>query len=347
MPIKPKFISIDAIPVTQAGVSFYLLSIAASTLWRITEINQRSEDKDEGYQRALSNARVRNIARYIKTGGMLPGSIVVTFDDGTFNKKTQKLRLPIRKNVGWIIDGQHRLAGAHEASKGSNSVDLKLPTIAFLELPPEKQIELFITINREARGVPASLYIDLLKNLPRQKTERELTEERIADIARGIDRDEQSPFHQKIIFTSTAKAGQISLNNFARILRPHIMRPAGTIALFTPHEQEGAINNFYKALAVSFPKVFKKSPSILFRTIGFGAVFRAFPLIFNLTRTRYNAFSVANISKILKEVNDFDFEKWVQAGTGSGAEISAGEDLIAAIEEAFAEDGGVGTLTLE
>lgn len=342
---KAANINIDAMRVDQGSAQFFLFSIAASKLWRITEINQRSEDKDEGYQRALSNARVRAIAKYVQSGGMLPGSIVVTFDDGSFNKSTRKLRLPNRKNAGWIIDGQHRLAGAHEASK--NGPDLTLPVIAFLDLSLDKQIELFITINREARGVPASLYIDLLKSLPVQKTERQLTDERIADIARGLDQDEQSPFHQKIIFTTTAKAGQISLNNFARILRPHLARPAGTISLFTPPEQEGAINNYYKALNVAFPKVFKKQPPIFFRTIGFGAAFRAFPLIFNLTRSRHNAFSVANISKILSEVHDFDFEKWEQAGSGSAAEISAGEDLIAAIEEAFADDGGVASLKLE
>lgn len=333
-----KYLSIHAIPAKQGDTEFYLFAIEASKLWRITQINQRSEDKEEGYQRALSNARVRTIARYINTGGMLTGSIVVSFDEGTFNKGHQTLRLPNKKNIGWVIDGQHRLAGAHEASK--NGKDVLLPVIAFLQLSLEKQIELFITINREARGVPASLYIDLLKTLPKQKTDRELTDERIADIARGLDRDEQSPFNQKIIFTRTAAAGEISLNNFARILRPHITRPTGAISLFPPTEQEGAINNYYKALMVSFPKHFKKKTPIFFRTIGFGAVFRAFPLVFNLTRSHYNAFSVANISKVFAEIHDFDFEKWDQVGSGTAAEIAAGEDFIAAIEEAFEDDGG-------
>jgi DGQHR domain-containing protein len=341
---KPGNINVDAIRVSQGKSQFFLFSMEAATLWRITEINQRSEDKDEGYQRALSTARVRAIAKYIQNGGMLPGSIVVTFDKGTFNSSTGKLRLPNRKNLGWIIDGQHRLAGAHEASK--NGPNLTLPVIAFLNLSLEKQIELFITINREARGVPASLYIDLLKNLPLQKTERQLTDERIADIARGLDRDEHSPFHQRIIFTTTAKAGQISLNNFARVLRAHIARPAGTISLFTPAVQEGAINNYYKALSIAFPRAFKKSPPIFFRTVGFGGAFRAFPLVFNLTRSRHNAFSVVNICKILSEVADFDFESWEQVGSGTAAEISAGEDLTTAIEEAFADDDGVGSLKL-
>jgi hypothetical protein len=213
-----------------------------------------------------------------------------------------------------------------------------LPVIAFLNLSIERQVELFITINKEARGVPASLYIDLLKELPKQKSERELTDERIADIARALDRDELSPFNQKIIFTRTAHAGEISLNNFARVLRPHISRPGGTISLFTPGEQEGAINNYYKALTVVFSKAFKKDPPVFFRTIGFGAVWRAFPYVFNLSITRHKAFTVAAVSKVFAEVGDFDFDPWREAGTGSAAEIAAGDDLIAALQEAYTDD---------
>lgn len=342
---KKPFIGVDAFAVKQGAFEFYLFSMKASTLWGLSQINRRSEDKDEGYQRALSNARVRNISRYIKAGGMLAGSVVVSFDEGTFDESASRLRLPKKKNLGWVIDGQHRLAGAYEASK--LGVDLLLPVIGFLSLTLEKQVELFITINREARGVPASLYIDLLKDLPKRKSDRELTDERMADIARGLDRDELSPFHQKIIFTRTAKAGEISLNNFARILRPHITRPSGTISLYTPGEQEGAINNYYKALAGSFPKAFKKDPPIFLRTIGFGAVWRAFPYVFNLCQSRHKSFSVAAISKVFAEIHDFDFDKWTEAGSGTSAETSAGEDLIAALEEAYAEDGGMTALKLD
>ena len=130
------------------------------------------------------------------------------------------------------------------------------------------------------------------------------------------------------------------LNNFARIFRPHIARPGGTISLYTPTEQEGAITNYYKALEVSFPKTFKKDPPIFFRTVGFGAVWRAFPYIFNLTQSRHKTFSVAAISKVFSEIHDFDFEKWAEAGSGSAAEIAAGDDLIAALEEAYANEDG-------
>ena len=344
--IRRKLISIDALQVKQGANLFYVLALPASVLFRITEINQRSEDKTEGYQRALSLSRVKNIARYIKSGGLLPGSIVATFEKGSYDEAARKLKISDISKAGWIIDGQHRLAGAHEASKNGGT-DILLPLIAFLDLSADKQIELFITINREAKGVPASLYIDLLKELPKKKSLKELTDERIADIARGLDRDELSPFHQRIIFTTTASAGDISLNNFARVLRPHVARPNGVISLFNPTEQEGAINNYYRALMATFPSAFKKPPSIFFRTVGFGAAFRAFPLVFSYTNTMYKSFSVASICKVLAEVSDYDFENWTQMGSGSGAEISAGDDFSAAIEDALTKSGASTKLKLD
>lgn len=335
---EARTLSVDALRVQQGTSSFFLFSLKASILFKITEINQRSEDKQEGYQRALSPARVRSVEKYVNAGGLLPGSIVVSFDDGAFDPNTGKLTIPNRRNVGWVIDGQHRLAGAHEASDGG--VDVSLPVIGFLQLSVEKQVELFITINKEARGVPASLYIDLLKNLPKRKTDRELTDERIADIARALGNDEQSPFNQKIIFTRTARAGEISLNNFARILRPHLARPAGTISLYTPSTQEGVIGNYFKALQASFPAAFKKDPPIFFRTVGFGAVWRAFPHVFGLTQAKHKSFNVASIAKIFAEISDFDFDQWNQSGSGTSAEIAAGDDLIAALDSAYADEDG-------
>lgn len=336
MPKTPKELHIPVTPISQGNLTFYLFAMPASQLWRLTEINQRSEEKEEGYQRALSRSRVRQVARYIKNGGVIPGSIIVSFKSGNYDKAKRELVLANKSNIGWIIDGQHRLAGAHEASQ--DGLDITLSVVAFIKLSNERQIDFFITINREARSVPASLYIDLLKELPRVKTEKELTDERIADIARQLDSDELSPFYQRIIFTRSARAGELSLNNFARVLRPHVTPQSGTLGIYTQVEQVGAIDNYYKALIATFPKVAKKEPPVLFRTIGFGAVWRAFPYVFQLTNAKYKSFSVASIGKIFREVRDFDFESWSQLGTGTAAENQAGLDLITALQEAFAAD---------
>jgi DGQHR domain-containing protein len=334
---KAKSIRIPAFPVTQNDQTFYLFSMPASQLWDLVQINRRSEDKKAGYQRALSPSRVRNIARFIAAKGLIPGSIIVSFDRGKFLETSSNLRLPNKRNIGWVIDGQHRLAGAFEAQE--KGVDPELPIVAFLNLKLDKQISLFVTINKEARSVPSSLYIDLLKHLPHKKTEKEITDERIADITRNLDADEQSPFYQHIVFTRQAGKGEISLVNFARVLRPHLSRQSGTLGLYTEIEQEGVINNYYQALQVAYPELFKKDPPIFFKTIGFGAVWRAFPFAFNLANTKFKSVSVASFTKVFSAIKGFNFEAWDQLGTGTAAEVQAGDDFVAELQEAFTEDG--------
>ncbi len=54
-----------AFKVAQGTTDLYLFKADASAMFKILSINRRVEDKDEGYQRALSLSRVRSIANYI------------------------------------------------------------------------------------------------------------------------------------------------------------------------------------------------------------------------------------------------------------------------------------------
>ena len=153
-------------------------------MWSFSEINQRHEDKDIGYQRVLSHSRVKRIKNFIANGNAIPGAIIISCDNAKY--KNDEISIPNKPNAAWIIDGQHRSAGAVEASK--EGYDINLPVIAFINLDDQEQTEYFVTINKEAKGVPSSLYLDLLRQLPRQKTERETLEERIADISKELTR---------------------------------------------------------------------------------------------------------------------------------------------------------------
>jgi DGQHR domain-containing protein len=330
-------LKVSALKVDQAGGSFYLFSLNASDLFKITEINQRVEGREEGYQRVLSPGRVKSVTRYITGGGSIPGSIIVSFDKLTFDAKTGTLTLPNDKEPGWVIDGQHRLAGAYEASK--SGTDIQLAVAAFEGTSFEEQIELFITINREAKNVSSSLYLDLLKRLPKKKSEKDSLEERITDIARALNGDEQSPFFQRIIFTKTARAGEVGLTNFARVMRPLFNKSGGTLSPYTQTEQVRVIDNYFRALETSFSKYWKNDSPIFFRTVGFGAVWRAFPFVFTTALSTYKASNVSSFVKILKEIEGFNFDSWSEYGSGSAAEISAGDDLLTMLQDAFSDDG--------
>src|SRR5207248_125753 len=109
-----------------------LFKAKASDLYGMLSINRRAEDKDEGYQRTLSLSRVSSIMKHVIKRKPLPGCIIVALEGASFDSAKGALRIPPGKDVGWVIDGQHRLAGAHEAV--SSGVDIELPVVAFLDL---------------------------------------------------------------------------------------------------------------------------------------------------------------------------------------------------------------------
>ncbi|MBA4406758.1 hypothetical protein C0389_05735 [bacterium] len=325
-----------SIPFTQGKFQLAFFVAKASTLWELLSINRRVEDKDEGYQRTLSPSRVRSIAKYVQSSNPLPLSILVTFDDAKLSSDGKTLFVPKTKDAGWVIDGQHRLAGAHESK-----TNLEIPVIAFLGLDIHDQINQFVTINREAKGVPTSLYFDLLKYLPTKKA-GDYPKERAADIATGLKKEEDSPLYSRIVVTTAPKTGEISLNNFVRKMAPLIQTGKGIFESFTEMEQTGIIRNYFSAIKVVFPKHFSRNDSIFFQTLGFGALMNVLPRVFSLALKHYNGFTVQDISKLLAEIQHFNFDEWYKMGSGSSAEIQAGNDLAEELEKAFETltDGG-------
>lgn len=323
------------IEVVQDDHKLYLFEAPASDLWKILKINHRIEDKDEGYQRVLSPSRVRAISRFIQRKNPLPLSILVTFDDATVDADGN-IAIPAIENAGWVIDGQHRLAGAHESN-----TNIHLPVVAFIGLNEREQINQFVTINREAKGVPTSLYYDLLKHIPDRKNATEFAKERAADIANQLKRDVESPFYERIVVMTSPRKGQISMNNFVRKVYPLIQEGKGFLHIYTEQEQRHLISNYFKGLKNVFPKEYTKSDSIFFRTLGFGALMNALPTVFSLCLSNESGFRVEDVTKILKEIGHFDFSQWSRIGTGSAAENQAGNDITSELNSAFElnEDG--------
>lgn len=332
---------IPSYEVKQGKKQFYLFKCKASELWSFSEINRRAEDKDEGYQRVLSPSRVKQIKNFIQSGNAVPGAIIVSLDDATYTDGC--LSFEDRPNAAWILDGQHRSAAAHEAAK--EGIDVDLPVVAFTGLDVQDQTDYFVTINREAKSVPSSLYIDLLRHLPKKKTEKEILEERVADISRLLTRDSESVFFQRVVSTTNPSEGQVSLTNFARVIRPHIHPTTGILGTYNLNQQQRVLENYVSALRGAFPKEF--ASNLFFRTVAFGGVFRAFPVVFSASLAQSGAFRVSDVQKIFESVAHFNFEGWKELGSGSQAERIAGDDLIAEIKKAVEADDDAESLTLE
>lgn len=333
---------VPALKVQQSGNELFMFKAPASKLFETLSINRRVEDKDEGYQRALSQSRVDALTKYVLAGKAIPGSIIVSFDQASFDPKTFTLQIPAGTDVGWVIDGQHRLAGAAQAAR--EGTDIELPVVAFVGLSDIRQVEMFVTINREAKNVPTSLYLDLLKLLPNKKP-ADVAKERAADLASELKKDESSPFFERIVVTTSPRAGQLSLTNFTRKITPIVTPDKGILGPYTEMEQKAVISNYYAGLKQVFPKEFDSQSSVFFKTIGFGALWNVFPTFFSMALKEYQGFEVKDVVATFKRIETFDFDPWRQYGSGSAAEITAGEDLKAALLLAF-KDGSANSGSL-
>lgn len=312
----------------QGKTVFAMFSCPAKELYSFVEINKREEDKDEGYQRVLSISRVNKIAKFIDANGSIPLSVLVSFDHAII--EDGHVVIDNVPNAGWVIDGQHRIAGASKAKS-----DIPLPVVAVFKIDVPEQVNYFVTINREQKGVPTALYLDLLKIMPGTKSEKELRDERAADLADICRYDENSPFYQRIVVTTSPKNGQLSLTNWVRKVAPLLDPREAGIARLADEDRAKAIANLYSALKIVFPKEYARTDTVFFKTIGFGALMNEFKTIWDLTtRSSAGNFRTADVAKTLKSIADFDFGSWRSSGTGNQAEVMAGADLREQLNEA-------------
>lgn len=294
----------------------------AKTIWQFVEVNQYTTNKVEGYQRVLSSSRVNTLARFIDAGNSIPNSILISLEAGaTLSAREDYITIPKRANAGWVIDGQHRLAGAYNSKK-----NIQFAVIAFLGLDISEQVHQFVTINRESKNVPTSLYYYLLKRLPPDKSEADMAKEVAVDIADELKKNPESPFYQRIV-VSPPKPGELSLTNFVRKIAPLVTDKRGLFHTLALNEQIGVIDNYYRALKHIYPEYFQTGKQIFFKTLGFGAMINALMTVFSLSLKEYNGFRVEDVAKVLKKVEDFEFSAWEKAGTGVQAEMQAGEDF--------------------
>lgn len=327
-----KHLRYRSVPVQQHGRAFYLFSAPAKVLYGFLEINQRDSDKDEGYQRTLSQARVRAVSSFVDAGNVLAPAIVVALKDAKYDDKTGEMVIPQASDSGWVIDGQHRLVGAREAS-----VDVDLAVVAFLGLDLDRQIFQFVTINQTAKGVPKSLYYDLLKHLPPSKKPADVARDKAVDIGTQLKRDEDSPFFNRITVNPPQAGRSISLTNFVRKLAPLIQTnpDKSVISPYSLPEQSKIIDNYFRGLREHNSSLFGNSPSVVFRTVGFGGLLNALPVLFNLALKYHGGFRTADVVQVFDRTT-FDFSNWESLGSGNAAEIEAGNDLAEAARSAYA-----------
>jgi len=208
-----KTIKIKALEVVQPIGNFYCGVIDAKTLRDITYSDvRRLQDDDSrelddfiGIQRPLSDARVKQIKKYVSgVDATFPNSIIISINEQNVDWNAELSEFLIqykddteKQMLAKILDGQHRVAGfvdTNEQFKDENGElqDFQLLVTIFVDADISTQANIFATVNLAQTKVNRSLVYDL-ESLALSRS----PEKTAHDIAVLLNKN-VGPFHKRI-----------------------------------------------------------------------------------------------------------------------------------------------------
>lgn len=210
--INKEKISVPAIEGMMGGKTYYMFSLEPHLLLKIGFVLHRTranESEMPTYQRLLVPSRLKGITKFIDGGGFFPNSAILNFNERDTKlefqgqprtkdteSRTGVLKIPNAFAIAYIIDGQHRIYGyANSKYKESNTI----PVVAFKNLDPSDQLELFMQINENQKAVSPTLRITLEEDLYWNSTRLDSRMKALrSSVIRALGGDAAGPLYNKI-----------------------------------------------------------------------------------------------------------------------------------------------------
>ncbi len=329
-------IKLPALKYEQNGMTMFLFLAKTELIYDKFEVSRRIDDKERGYQRSFSSNRIRQIKNYLlKDKGIIPNSILVNIDYGKYryDESMNSLVLKNENSIGFIIDGQHRIKGAYEAQNG-----FIFPVVATVDLEIKTQAQLFVKINSTQKGVPSSLYLDLLdlidgviedfddENIPAKR--------RAIEIAKRLNEDEESPLYDLIRLTGESGRG-IALSEFVSHAEQYVDPKYGKLLDYGFEQQYRIFKIYFKAVKGVFLEQWYDQNTLILKTVGFGGLMKAFYEVFTLVTQHHKQFSTENTIKIFELIKEFKFDSSHLQGGGLKAQDNAGKVIVSNLKKAI------------
>lgn len=297
-------IELNYIKVEQPIGEFYITSMDASTLAKIAKVERRIENSD-AVQREQSEVRVKEIAKYTgDSDATFPTPIIIAVDEDAvikIDEERNKLIFEDDQIIGEIIDGQHRFEGI----KASNNIGkFQLPVVLMFNLFPEQKAYVFSIINSKQTRVNMSLIYDLF-SLSRVRSPYKTCHE----TARAFNKEKESPFYNRLKMLGKKAEGQelasLSQGTFIKYMLELITKRPDedlrrlkngqdlmqdercVLRSYFIEEKDAVIYKILFNLFAGVKNAFKEewiNPNkyIISKSIGFGAVIKAFPEIYKI-----------------------------------------------------------------
>lgn len=319
-------ITIPYIKVDQPIGRFFLSSLPAATLKRITEVDPRDISNGTGIQRLPKQDRIREISEYCSDpDATFPTSVVVSVHSNmmqycSVDEETNEIKIDETKVVGQIIDGQHRLEGLYQ----SKYIDrFEIPVVFMFNMTAKENAYVFSIINSKQTKVNPSHIVDLLAYSDERSPQKTAHE-----VAKALNTMEDSPFYRRLRMLGFNAPGQenatLSQGTFAaqlitliskkpdedarKIKRNETLDSDDSLPLrdyFIKGQDEIILKlmfNCFNAVRAVFPNEYNNvKTNILWKTSGFSAIIKSFPELYRAGETRHDlseAFFVEVFDKV-------------------------------------------------
>jgi DGQHR domain-containing protein len=328
----------NAIRITQNGRVFYIAAIPAKKLVELTKVDEWNPNSPrEGYQRAPSMSRKREIGRYaMRTDAILPiGGLVnarskTDAKEGTYGKLLQFKEVSNNDGIGfgvltipdeakplWIVDMQHRLGGFEWAmGEAGNERLAEFPLVVTIAdgLSKLEEVDQFDLINTTQKKVRTDLARRLMSIQAQDVDHRmsldikgKMWEAKGAGVVEYLNKT-TGVWKGRILPPNLSKKDQPTMavreTSFVTSLKPILQTP-----YFGRQTEEHAaqlINRYWDAIQKVFPEAFiNPEEYVIQKSPGIFALHELAPLIFETARDK-GELTVENIYDIVKGLGEVD-----------------------------------------
>jgi len=306
------YIKVKANRISHSGGEFFTFILNTEQLLKIAYVSV--DERERGVQRPLSEKRCKDVAKYIdREDSVFANNIILNLSKESYFEMLGEdviLNILDEEKSAWVVDGQHRLFGFEFTDK-----KYEMLCSAFINLDVEKEAEIFVTINKEQKGISTSVIYDLI---PLTKN-ADFKAIRAQSLVKQFNEDDESPWYQQIRMLGVGK-GLITQATFAKNIEKLVEPNGGAFAIYNETDQYGILKNYFIAFKATFPEAWGNNKHILTKSVGVSAMCGILPKVLNLCDSDYR---LDKIIEVLKNIESFDFSSETRGGSTNKVAINS------------------------
>lgn len=307
-----------AIDLSRGNIKFYITSMFIDELLQTAKVSRVNEDLENGFQRTLDEVRARRISKYLKDEKIIPGALILSCQNTEllkFDAENEKLSFPSEAGLFLVIDGQHRLYGSALAK--DQIPELKIPVCILSGLKKPEEIQYFIDINSNQKGVPKTLRIELTKYL----VEEDSLEGTRLRLFEELNSTDNSPLQGRLSSSQKGR-GFITHVPFEQALnRVLIISPLKDLDYGKKYQ---LISNYVSGVKNNLVEIGQQQK--IFQAAFFQAIFRVFEKACSSAMTFKGNYKEEAFTQVFEVLQKIDFD--VHSGTNDQAITNLERDIL-------------------